>query len=170
MGKQKIILTGGPCSGKSTIFNSISHCQKIPEIATMLFEEGYQKPDPWTEEWQAAFQKAIYERQLIEEEKYQDGIILMDRSLVDGLAYGAKFEIPKNYLSNNDIIIMMTSLAVINTNKYEEMFSTNPHRYDTIEQAQQVQNNLEKVYNELGYNCTKPSSIEEGINIINKLI
>lgn len=90
----KIVLTGGPCAGKTTITQVIGRAfpQKIatiPEAATILFSGGFPR---WPEKVAIeATQRAIYHLQLeLEaafEAKYPNGILVLDRATVDGAAY-----------------------------------------------------------------------------------
>jgi len=66
---RKLVLTGGPCSGKSSILQSLAQDERlsqvievVPEVATLLLEGGWPVPGrdvTWTPCWQVNFQRAI---------------------------------------------------------------------------------------------------------------
>lgn len=91
---RKIVLTGGPCAGKTTVTEVIarvfgSRVAVVPESASLLFRGGFPR---WDElGCRRAAQSAIYEVQLNLEaaysEKYPDRILILDRGTLDGAAY-----------------------------------------------------------------------------------
>lgn len=99
---KKIVLTGGPCAGKSTVLavlqqQFVGAVLVVPEAATMLLSSGFPFPGRdlvWSPEWQTAFQTAIaalqpqleraYEMQAVERNAR---ILICDRGLLDGAAY-----------------------------------------------------------------------------------
>lgn len=99
---KKIVLTGGPCAGKSTVLAVLQQqfagqVLVVPEAATMLLSSGFPLPGrdlAWSPEWQTAFQTAIaalqpqleraYELQAVERGAR---ILICDRGLLDGAAY-----------------------------------------------------------------------------------
>lgn len=95
----KIVLTGGPCSGKSTLMREIEetygdyvHC--VPEVATILISQVGIHPDANDEEHNARFQKILYRVQRSFEEAAElqalkDGkkAIVLDRGTLDAVAY-----------------------------------------------------------------------------------
>lgn len=95
----KIVLTGGPCSGKSTLMREIEtkygayvHC--VPEVATILISQVGIHPDANDEAHNAWFQKILYRVQRSFEEAAElqaikDGkkAIILDRGTLDAVAY-----------------------------------------------------------------------------------
>ena len=89
-----IVLTGGPCAGKTTISEVIGHAFRkhiviVPEAASLLFKGGFPR---WAEkEAQASLQRVIYHTQIELEESYSthhpSKILLSDRGTLDGAAY-----------------------------------------------------------------------------------
>src|SRR5262245_48494159 len=91
---RKIVLTGGPCAGKSTIAELISRAFRerlmvVPESASLLFKGGFPR-------WQdvasrTALQCAIFRVQSEIERAYAahypSHSLLLDRGTVDGAAY-----------------------------------------------------------------------------------
>lgn len=98
----KIVITGGPCSGKSTAASWIQHefTKKgysvlfVPETATELILGGIA---PWTLENNKKFQKSVLKLQIQKEKIFEESaehvfssdkiLIVCDRGTVDGLAY-----------------------------------------------------------------------------------
>lgn len=91
---KKIVLTGGPCAGKTTLTQVIARVFHqdvvvVPESASLLFSGGFPR---WSElEAGRATQRAIYHVQCELEAtfaaKYPDKILILDRGTVDGAAY-----------------------------------------------------------------------------------
>ena len=98
----RIVLTGGPCAGKTTYLNSIKEsfkknnipCLIVPEAATILINKGFD-PGNWTP---MEFQKMVLERELFDERentefinkkqhKYDSLVIVYDRGIYDNAAY-----------------------------------------------------------------------------------
>ena len=104
---KKVVLTGGPSSGKTTVLNSIvkefnKHCVKVivvPETATELITAGVRmfgedKIDALD------FQELVIRTMIFKEDNYyraaemyeklypnQDVLIILDRAIMDNLAY-----------------------------------------------------------------------------------
>ncbi len=98
----RIVLTGGPCAGKTTYLNSIKesfkknniHCLIVSEAATILINKGI---DP-AKLTPMEFQRMVLERELFDERenaeyinkkqhKYDALVIVYDRGIYDNLAY-----------------------------------------------------------------------------------
>lgn len=91
----RVVLTGGPSGGKTTIATSLknefgSRAAVVPEAASMLFAGGFPRREP--PELRRFQQRAIYFLQrelenLIAAERTQAQVMLCDRGSLDGLAY-----------------------------------------------------------------------------------
>lgn len=95
----KIVLTGGPCSGKSTLMREMMekygdrvHC--VPEVATILIAQVGMLPSVTDEKHNAQFQQILYRVQRSFEEAAElqaikDGkqAIVLDRGTIDAIAY-----------------------------------------------------------------------------------
>eukprot|EP01035_Chromulina_nebulosa_P018953 gene18953-24761_t len=100
---KKFVITGGPCSGKTTALERIQVFLRergfrvfvAPEAATILFLNGASFDDLNIPERQFAFQQFVIRTQLsIEDSLFnyarvtnQDSVILCDRGIMDGSAY-----------------------------------------------------------------------------------
>ncbi len=157
---KKIVLTGGPCGGKSAVLKALSEAFRgkviiIPETATELLETPPElggtgvpgKDFEWTQEWQNNFQEKILLRQLEKEARAREiaennpeiELIICDRGILDGAAYtsgGLDTFLTRFGLSQEechllyDKIIHLSSLATDNPAKFEEMRKSNPIRYE----------------------------------------
>jgi len=99
----KVVLTGGPCGGKSTILESIKtrfegegyKVFSVPEIPTMMIAGGCEYPGHDGREKLMAFETALIKLQIQAEESFlavarstgQKSIVVFDRGLLDIPAY-----------------------------------------------------------------------------------
>ena len=100
----KIVLTGGPCAGKTTAMNWIQNFfQKqgykvlfVPETATELITGGL---TPWETKTNVDFQSILFDLQIEKEKLFEEGakkinndkiLIVCDRGLLDNKAYMPK--------------------------------------------------------------------------------
>ena len=99
---KKIVLTGGPSAGKTTVINELRKSLEIQgykvicvsETASELIKAGF---IPYGDEkYTADFQELVLKQQLAKEENYEsmmdktyekDSIIIYDRALLDNAAY-----------------------------------------------------------------------------------
>lgn len=157
----KIVLTGGPCAGKSTTLVELS--QKfgdklviVPEAATLLLSSGFPVPGKdvrWSEEWQQSFQEVVAKLQISLEQSYalvaqqkNAKVIICDRGLLDGAAYTPggrkvfteKYGINENEaLTNYNAVIHLESLATARPELYGK--DNNEHRFETLKEAQALE-------------------------------
>jgi hypothetical protein len=100
----KVVLTGGPCAGKTSCLRAIreqfgEQIVTVPEAATLLLGSGLPPPGRESvlhleEEWVCSFQGAILALQQVLEEtcellarKCRARLLVCDRGLLDGAAY-----------------------------------------------------------------------------------
>jgi predicted ATPase len=165
---KKIVLTGGPCSGKTTVLQALKEefydqIMIVPEVATILLEGGFPIPGKhleWSEDWQAAFQSAILPLQKSMEDAYaimaadnSCELIVCDRGVLDGAAYtpGGVDEFCKRYgvdaieLQNRyTAVIHLESLATADPEKYGK--TGNESRFEPIERAQELEKATRSVW------------------------
>lgn len=119
----KIVLTGGPCSGKTTTlasiyerFSSKINVICVPETATMTFNAGVKiDPSCYSFEELIIFTKELVKIQIAIEEYFvnlakltkQDTLIIFDRGACDTFAYCSaevKQKVLEELLLNNEIL------------------------------------------------------------------
>ncbi|NTW15711.1 MAG: ATP-binding protein [Candidatus Moranbacteria bacterium] len=155
-----IVLTGGPCGGKSTVLRALreefgDRLVPVPEAATVLFEGGFPVPGrdiEWSEEWQEAFQPAVLALQAALERSHEllaadlDAVLVCDRGRLDGAAYteggvGAFCRIhgldEAETHGRYDLVIHLESLATSHPERYGT--EGNAARYESLEQAQALE-------------------------------
>ena len=160
----KIVLTGGPCAGKTTILNAIidefskSKVLIAPEVATGIFEMGYPlagRDISYSEHWLEELQRTIIplqkylESQLVEVARENgQSLIVCDRGKMDPAAYllGGQKELAERFqieadptFAEYEMIIHLESLATANPALYDQLKLTNPHRRETLEQAEALE-------------------------------
>jgi predicted ATPase len=94
---RKIVLTGGPCSGKTTVLEHLraSGCATAPEAAIQVIRDltaelGLDGQRAWRDTHWVAFQERVARLQIEHESAAERGgaeILVCDRGLLDGLAY-----------------------------------------------------------------------------------
>jgi transcriptional regulator with XRE-family HTH domain/CYTH domain-containing protein len=159
----KIVLTGGPCAGKTTAMNWIqNNFQKygykvlfVPEAATELITSGI---TPWEMENSISFQSVLMDMQLDKEKLFEEAatkfpcdkiLIVCDRGLLDNKAYMSKKDF--NYLlktkglnevkarDNYDAVFHLVSAA----KGAKEFYNLdNSARTETIEEASRLDDSL----------------------------
>jgi predicted ATPase len=158
---KKIVLTGGPSSGKTTILKTL--CEEfgdqitlVPEVATLLLDGGFPIPGkdlPWSEAWQESLQTAVLPVQssletafALKAQSSDCRLLICDRGLLDGAAYtpgGLKefcerFHVDaaaahKNYAA----VIHLESLATADPTKYGR--AGNEQRFEPLERAKMLE-------------------------------
>lgn len=166
---KKIVFTGGPCAGKSTVQKAIEqrYGRKkvifVPEAATTLFQGGFPVPGrdiPYSQEWQDAFQPIVFQAQLGLEAMYEiiareqkAQLLICDRGIFDGAAYvpgGLKeylemFRLDEQEVySRYDKIVHFESTAACNPNVYGTM--GNDNRYEPIDRARYLEYKIREVW------------------------
>lgn len=158
---KKIVLTGGPCSGKTTVLCALrdGFGEKIifvPEVATLLLAGGFPTPGKhlkWSEKWQAAFQAAVLPLQEAIEDAHAlmaaergDRLMICDRGVLDGAAYtpGGVAEFCNRYavdhtraLTRYEAVIHLESLATTKPEMYGK--AGNDSRFEPLERAQELE-------------------------------
>ena len=159
----KIVLTGGPCAGKTTAMNWIQNFfQKqgykilfVPETATELITGGL---TPWETKTNVEFQSILFDLQLEKERLFEEGakslpnnkiLIVCDRGLLDNKAYmtGRDFEYILKQKRLSEIKVRDSYDAVFHlvtaakgAEKYYNL--DNEARTETKEEAAKLDDNL----------------------------
>ncbi len=160
----KIVITGGPCAGKSTAFSRIQEefttmgykVLFVSETATELINGGIA---PWTCKTSDEFQKYLMCLQLEKEKVFCDAalsmsgdkiLIVCDRGMLDNKAYmtNAGFNSALEELGHNEIELRDNYDAVFHlvtaANGAEEFYTTanNTARTETAEEARLIDEKL----------------------------
>jgi hypothetical protein len=155
----KIVLTGGPCAGKSTLAEMLSRAfpnslMNVPEAASLLFSGGF--PRFTSAESRKATQRAIYGVQTELENSFAAQFpafaLVLDRGTIDGAAYwpdgpeaffaamGTSFEAE---LGRYDHVIYLESAA---KKDYETHRAANPNRNEDWEEARRLDRKTFKLW------------------------
>jgi CYTH domain-containing protein/predicted ATPase len=160
----KIVITGGPCAGKSTAFSRIQeeftslgyNVLFVPETATELINGGIA---PWTCKTADEFQKYLIRLQLEKEKVFSDAassmsgekfLIVCDRGMLDNKSYMTSFGFNSvlNELNLNETELRDNYDAVFHlvtaANGAEEFYTTanNTARTETPEEARIIDEKL----------------------------
>lgn len=160
----KIVITGGPCAGKSTAMSRIQDYFSelgyrvlfVPETATELITGGVA---PWTCKTNADYQRCQMILQLEKEKIFEAAaatmneqkiLIVCDRGIIDNKAYMTEeeFESTVNFLSANEVELRDNYDAVFHlvtaAKGAEEFYTTanNSARTETAEQAAELDDKL----------------------------
>ena len=195
MGKlvAKIVLTGGPCAGKTTTITKIEehliekgyHVLVVNECATEMIKGGIRPfGDNKTNVYD--FENEILNLQLYKEKRYKDFlskypddtkiIILYDRGSVDIKAYLGEENYNKMLEENNldnddllneyDLVIHMTTVAAETENKYSN--ATNKARVEEAKEAIDLDKRTNEAWSKHKNLKVAPvcDLLEEKINIV----
>ena len=160
----KIVITGGPCAGKTTAMSWIQNAftQKgytvlfVPETATELITGGVA---PWTCGTNGEYQKCQLRLQLDKEKVFEQAaktmdvskvLIVCDRGALDNKAYMDNLEFAQvlNYLETNEIELRDNYDAIFHlvtaAKGAEEFYTTanNSARTETVDEAATLDNKL----------------------------
>lgn len=147
----RVVVTGGPCSGKSALCRLLAgrfpEAVLVPEAATEVILSG-QTPDGLGQE---AFQRKVYERQIVlERDALRRGAFLIcDRGLPDGLAYcpGILQRLGVSLEEALRRYALVLHLAVIpDPETYRRHCAENPARREDHGRALVLEKNLRKIY------------------------
>ena len=157
MKSRKIVITGGPSTGKSTVIKELKNMQFAcfdevsREIIKKAQQEGIEQlflADP------LLFSRKLIEgrlRQYYEADKTGQPLVFFDRGIPDVNAYlryikqpvPDKFEkITREHPYDRLVFIMPP---------WEEIYTNDAERYESFNQAQLIHNKLVNYYKELGY-------------------
>ncbi|NOR28819.1 MAG: AAA family ATPase [Lutibacter sp.] len=154
--QQKIVITGGPGTGKSTIIDELikRNLRCMTEISREVILNARRSG---TEQLfltkPLLFSDLLLEgriNQYIEAEKFNDELVFFDRGIPDVHAYMNYISIdyPAKYINTSnlykyDYIFLMPP--------WEEIYISDNERYENFEQALAIHNHLERTYKELNY-------------------
>ncbi|PHQ55817.1 MAG: ATPase [Lutibacter sp.] len=171
--QQKIVITGGPGTGKSTVIKELAkrNYMCMPEISRDVTLNARKNG---TEQLfltkPLLFSELLLEgrvNQYLEAEMKNENLVFFDRGIPDVHAYMNYISIdyPNTYITKSnlykyDYIFLMSP--------WEEIYISDNERYENFEQALAIHNHLERTYKELNYKIieVQTGTIEERTNFI----
>lgn len=175
--KKKYVLTGGPCSGKTTILKEMEkrNFVCIPESAREIIEaESFKEKGifPWNDF--IGFQKKVFQLQISKENHLSDEMIFLDRSIIDSLAY----MLAEGYVINNIVLqelIEHTDIGDYDTVFFLEMlpdYKQDLSRREDREKAIHISETIYDLYLALGYHVIRipPLSLMNRLDEIFKYV
>lgn len=155
--QQKIVITGGPGTGKTMIIDELlnRNIKCMPEISREVIlkarEDGVEqlfltKP--------LLFSQLLLEgriQQYLNAEKLEEKRIFFDRGIPDVHAYMSFFntKYPKLYIENSN---KYRYSHVFLLPPWEQIYTSDNERYETYEQSLEIYHHLKTGYSELDYN------------------
>ncbi|WP_233897192.1 AAA family ATPase [Tenacibaculum piscium] len=154
--QQKIVLIGGPGTGKSSILNEFINLgyNCMPEISREVIQKAQKQGiDQLFLEQPLLFSEMLLqgrEQQYLEAEKYNTDLVFFDRGIPDIHAY-------MNYLGSEYPPIYKQKSQQYVYNKvfmcspWKSIYTSDNERYETFDQAVKIDNFLKETYLEVGY-------------------
>ena len=175
--QQKIVLIGGPGTGKTTIINELIkrdfHC--MPEISREVILKAQKQGVAQL----FLTEPLLFSKMLLEsrEEQYtnschlKDQIIFFDRGIPDVHAYMNYFntKYPAYFIEKSKAF---KYTKILHFSPWDEIYTTDNERYESFAESVKIDTFLIQAYSELGYTLIKVpfGSVEERTNfIINSL-
>lgn len=164
MKQKKIVITGGPGTGKSTVIENLIEQQFtcMPEISRKVTQDAQKSgidqlflKDP------LLFSELLLDgriRQYRKADEMSDATIFFDRGIPDVLAYlnYLKTDFPREFMEkcaahNYDIVFIMPP--------WKNIYKTDNERYESFNQALSIHDKLIEMYESLDY---KPITVPPG--------
>lgn len=156
MSSKKIVITGGPGTGKTTIIQSLKDkgytC--FPEISRQVILEARTSGiDQLFLKNPLLFSEKLLEgreKQYIEAKKYPGEIVFIDRGIPDIIAYMDYMNEPSPYSFEKACKEHIYDLVFL-LPPWEEIYVPDNERYENFEQAVSIHDFLKKAYKRFGY-------------------
>lgn len=150
---RRIVITGGPCTGKTTIINELKQLgyNVFSEVARKVIKQEVESNSnavPWEDV--TAFSKLVLKEQQKDFESTKTGVAFYDRGIPDLLGY----------LNHAKLEIFAELKLATQINKYnivficppwQRIYTTDNERKESFEQANLIHNELAKAYENAGY-------------------
>lgn len=172
---KKYIITGGPCSGKSTLIEALRNqgFSCFNEIARKVIQQEIETGTlrvPWLA--LENFSLLVLEEMIVDLAIQSNEITFYDRGIVDIIAYlinGKKkvdqiyYETLKKYPVNTTVFFCPP---------WEEIYRNDEERKESFSEAEKISSAIYNAYEELGFTIKvlPKLKIEERISIIEELI
>lgn len=171
--QQKIVITGGPGTGKSTVIDELlrrKYCC-MPEISREVTLNARKKGiEQLFLTKPLLFSELLLEgrvKQYMEAEAKNMSPVFFDRGIPDVHAYMNYISVdyPETYIQKSNLyrynfVFLMPP--------WQEIYITDNERYENFEQALAIHNHLERTYKALNYNIIEvpPGTVEERTDFI----
>ncbi|NVK53647.1 MAG: ATP-binding protein [Flavobacteriaceae bacterium] len=154
--QQKVVIIGGPGTGKSTLLNELSkrgyNC--MPEISREVILAAQKKGiDQLFLTEPLLFSNLLLEgreKQYLEAQKSKDNLVFFDRGIPDIHAYleFLKTDYPSCFLEKSSKY-KYTEVFILPP--WKEIYISDNERYESFEQAIAIYHQLKKTYKKIGY-------------------
>ncbi|MBT4349629.1 ATP-binding protein [bacterium] len=195
---KKIVLTGGPCGGKTTFLEALekelgANIIIVPEAATILLSGGFLEPNKdisWSEDWQTAFeyavfhlQKSLEETAILQAKEKGISVLVCDRGSLDAAVFLPGGLGQAQLLLNLDVtserlryhaVLHLESLATADSDKYSS--AGNGHRIESLEQAKKMELLSQEVWSQhknyffIDGQRSVDSKIGEALDLVRKIL
>ena len=163
---KRIIITGGPCSGKTSIIDSLK--DKGYKCFTEISREIIQKMNIKTSYKNIDFEETVFKKRKRDFLNAKIGVNFYDRSMLDNLAYlkinnheiPTKFKIDcENYRYHPKVFI---------TTPWQDIYTFDDERLESFKESIRIFEALKQVYKEANYKLIElpQSSVKERISFI----
>ena len=160
---KKYIITGGPHSGKSSVLNLLEEkgFAVLHETARLIIREDQEKKQsdpsyhflyPWED--QKIFCRRCHERQLEREKELTGDTVILDRSIIDNLAYAAVAGIELDKKIYSDISAADYERKAFYFDQLKD-YATDRQRKDSEKQVKAVHKELYDIYIQFGFELVK---------------
>ncbi|MEK7505041.1 MAG: ATP-binding protein [Patescibacteria group bacterium] len=148
---KRLVLTGGPGVGKTTIIELLRArgYEVVGETARALIEAGHSGGNyPTRQKQMAEFQRALAWQQFELEENFSNRAVFFDRSLVDVFVFCAHYKVPfptelqDKLAKRYDLVFNLEPLSV---------YANDAVRTESASVAREIHERLIATYQQLGY-------------------
>lgn len=171
---RRVVVTGGPCSGKSTLIEALARSgfKTAREAAIEVISEGVRRHGldqftQWRKSQPVEFQLDVDRQQIIIEREFCAGdIVFCDRSRIDGVAYlrQAGCDVPDSLSQQALKNYAIEAVIVLDTlDSFEVRRETG--RADCRDDAAQIRDELIRTYGEYGYRITAINELDFGLRL-----
>ena len=165
MNPLRFIITGAPCTGKSTVLNLLKTkgYPTVDEVARQIIKQELailSNKVPWLDN--DAFSYLVVEKQIQDYTNTTYPISFFDRGIPDVLAYMNHFNSKKHFDSIKSIAQKhLYERKVFLFPPWENIYQTDSERLESFEQSKRIHHELTKIYQELNYNILEMPLCDE---------
>jgi len=163
---KRIVITGGPCSGKTSIIDALKnsgyHCfDEVSReiIQNMNIQTAFKNVD---------FEEAVFKKRKNDFLNAKTGLNFYDRSMLDNIAYlkNNKHNIPQHFTTQCDDHRYYSKVFI--TTPWENIYHKDNERLENFSEAIKIFDALKQVYEDANYNLLElpQLSVNERIKFI----